>query len=70
MDLFDPQPGRSLCEESSFDSSPLRIMMITSLLNVLMIHLSQNNDFLGTCALVPQTFNNDLGRGTRKVGVL
>ena len=27
----------------------------------------QNNDFLGTCALVPQSFNNDLGRGTRKV---
>merc|ERR1711953_456001 len=25
--------------------------------------LNQNNDFLGTCALVPQTFNNDLGRG-------
>ena len=44
--------------------------MITLLLNVLMIHLAQNNDFLGTCALVPQTFNNDLGRGTRKVCVL
>merc|ERR1712012_18720 len=29
--------------------------------------LNQNNDFLGTCALVPQTFNNDLGRGTRKI---
>merc|ERR1711902_278184 len=29
--------------------------------------LNQNNDFLGTCALVPQSFNNDLGRGTRKI---
>jgi len=29
--------------------------------------LNQNNDFLGTCALVPQYFNNDLGQGTRKI---
>jgi len=29
--------------------------------------LNQNNDFLGTCALVPETFSNDLGRGTRKI---
>ena len=27
----------------------------------------QNNDFLGTCALVPDNFNNDLNRGTRKI---
>ena len=48
--------------------TPLRMIMIT--LKVLMIHLAQNNDFLGTCALVPQSFNNDLGQGTRKVCVL
>merc|ERR1712130_731565 len=29
--------------------------------------LNQNNDFLGSCALVPQYFNNDLGQGTRKI---
>jgi len=29
--------------------------------------LNQNNDFLGTCALVPDNFNNDLNRGTRKI---
>jgi len=29
--------------------------------------LNQNNDFLGTCAIVPGNFNNDLNRGTRKI---
>jgi len=29
--------------------------------------LNQNNDFLGTCALIPENFNNDLSRGTSKI---
>jgi len=29
--------------------------------------LNQENDFIGTCALVPENSNNDLARGTRKV---
>jgi len=29
--------------------------------------LNQNNDFLGTCAIIPEKFNNDLYRGTRKI---
>eukprot|EP00088_Acartia_fossae_P035299 TRINITY_DN36332_c0_g1_i1.p1 TRINITY_DN36332_c0_g1~~TRINITY_DN36332_c0_g1_i1.p1 ORF type:complete len:454 (-),score=113.52 TRINITY_DN36332_c0_g1_i1:109-1470(-) len=29
--------------------------------------LNQNNDFIGTCAIVPEDFNNNNGRGTRKV---
>jgi len=29
--------------------------------------LNQNNDFIGSCALVPEDFNNNNGRGTKKV---
>ena len=29
--------------------------------------LNQNNDFIGTCVIVPQDFSNNAGRGTRKV---
>jgi len=29
--------------------------------------LNQNNDFLGTCAIVPERFDNDIYRGTRKI---
>lgn len=29
--------------------------------------LNSNNDFIGTCAIVPENFNNDNSRGTAKV---
>jgi len=29
--------------------------------------LNQNNDFVGTCAIIPENFNNDITRGTSKV---
>jgi len=29
--------------------------------------LNQNNDFIGTCAIIPETFTNDVSRGTSKV---
>jgi hypothetical protein len=29
--------------------------------------LNQNNDFVGTCVIVPEDFSNNNGRGTRKV---
>ena len=29
--------------------------------------LNQNNDFIGSCAIIPETFSNDLRRGTSKV---
>jgi len=29
--------------------------------------LNQNNDFIGTCAIIPESFSNDVNRGTSKV---
>ena len=29
--------------------------------------LNQNNDFVGTCALIPQDFSNNNAKGTKKV---
>jgi len=29
--------------------------------------LNQNNDFIGTCAIIPEDFSNNNGRGTRRV---
>ena len=57
MDLSHSQPGttKSFCEWHSYQDLVFTMLPL------------QNNDFLGTCALVPQSFNNDLGRGTRKV---
>jgi len=55
MDLFDSQPGAIVQK------------ILPRLDLVIMLLPLQNNDFLGTCAIVPQYFNNDLGQGTRKI---
>jgi hypothetical protein len=52
---WSPAPGRKHGE-----ASPGEFPWTCLLLN-------QNNDFIGTCALIPQDFSNSNARGTRKV---
>ena len=53
--MFRPVGGRSR-GESSPEEFPWTCLV-----------LDGDNNFVGTCAIIPENFNNDISRGTRKV---